>query len=131
MDEFPSYDTVRDWLEELAEEIPEVFFKELSGGVLLLPEEKYHAESDKSHPLYIMGQYRRNAMGRTIVIYYGSFKQVYSRRPEKVVKEKLKDTLLHEFTHHLESLAGERGLEKKDSAKMEKYRIRRGQRKRS
>jgi hypothetical protein len=37
-------------------------------------------------------------------------------------KEELRETLLHEFTHHLEFLAGERGLEIKDAIAMEKYR---------
>ena len=125
MEGFPSYEIIREWLDEIEDEVPEAFYKELSGGVLLLPEEMKHRESDDSRPLYILGQYKRNIMGRTIVIYYGSFKKLYSHRKEQAVKKQLKDTLFHEFTHHLESLAGERGLEKKDVEKMKRYKERR------
>ena len=124
MMEFPSFDMVREILDEIAEEVPEVFYRELHGGIILLPEEKKHLESKKSRNLYIMGEYHRNVMGRKIILYYGSFKKMYPKAPLEIIRGKLKDTLFHEFTHHIESLAGERGLEKKDQEKMEKYRNR-------
>ena len=33
----------------------------------------------------------------------------------------VRETLAHEFTHHIESLAGERGLERKDEEFMEDF----------
>ncbi len=125
MREFPSFEEVRELLDDIAEEIPEALYRELHGGILLIPEEKKHQESKESDNLYIMGEYHRNMMGRTILIYYGSFKKMYRKAPIHVIKKKLKDTLLHEFTHHIESLAGERGLEKKDAEKLNRYRQRR------
>ena len=37
-------------------------------------------------------------------------------------RDELYTTLSHEFTHHVEGLAGERGLEIKDELEMEEYR---------
>ncbi|NBG89303.1 metallopeptidase family protein [Isachenkonia alkalipeptolytica] len=125
MSEFPSFEETREMLDEIAEEVPEAFYRELHGGIILIPEEKKHRESKEAGNLYIMGEYHRNAMGRKILIYYGSFKKMYPKAPIHILRKKLKDTLLHEFTHHIESLAGERGLEKKDEEKMHRYRQRR------
>ncbi|MDO5713011.1 MAG: metallopeptidase family protein [Tissierellia bacterium] len=75
-----------------------------------------------ANDLYILGQYQRGPWGSTIVIYYGSFMRLYSYLSREALKEKLEDTLLHEFTHHLEFLASERGLEEKDEIQMAEYR---------
>ena len=120
-------DEAHDMLNEIMDEIPEVFTKDLNGGVCLLPEYKLHPQR-LGDDLYIMGEYHRNlSMGRYIVIYYGSFERIYSHLPHEKFRERLRKTLLHEFTHHLESLAGERGLEKKDEQDIAKYRLRRTQ----
>lgn len=109
-------------LEELAEELPAEFYKELNGGILLLPETKISPEA-KKNDLYTMGQYRYSpSMGRYIVIYYGSFEALYGTLPTENLKQKLREVLRHEFTHHLEDLAGERDLEKEDEAELERYR---------
>ena len=42
-------------------------------------------------------------------------------------EEELTATLAHEFTHHMEGLAGERGLEIQDEAFLEQYREERAQ----
>jgi len=115
-------DDVQEMLGEIARELPGDFFKELNGGIVLL-------EACKPHPqgagLFIMGEYhRRRDMGRQILIYYGSFLRAYADAPAHELRERLRKTLLHEFTHHLESLAGERGLELKDQAMLAKYRAR-------
>ncbi|ABR46524.1 conserved hypothetical protein [Alkaliphilus metalliredigens QYMF] len=124
MNNFPSIDEVHDILDEIAQEIPDVFFKELNQGILLLPEHKLHFESRTRDKLYIMGEYRKSITGRQIIMYYGSFERLYKGMSKERLYEKLKDTLLHEFTHHLESLAGEVGLEVKDSKDLRKYRNR-------
>jgi len=74
--------------------------------------------------LYILGEYRRSSSGRNIAIYYGSFKKAYNGLSYENLRKKLKNTLLHEFTHHLESLAGERDLEIKDAENIQRYRNR-------
>lgn len=125
MDNFPTIEEIHEILDEIAEEIPKYFFEQLNEGIILLPEYKIHPESREIGRLYIMGEYSRSITGRHIVIYYGSFKKVYNGVSMRTLRQKLKDTLLHEFTHHLESLAGERGLEIKDFHDIQKYRKKR------
>lgn len=122
MNDFPSIEEVHEILDHIAEELPKEFFKGLNEGIVLLAQEKLHKESSLNNRLYIMGEYSRSITGRNIKIYYGSFKSLYSNISRVELYERLKETLLHEFTHHLESLAGERGLEIKDARDMETYR---------
>lgn len=68
-------------------------------------------------------------MGRYINLYYGSFAALARREgwTEEDWEEELYATLAHEFTHHIEGLAGERGLELKDAQFMEDFRARNGE----
>ena len=122
MRNFPTIDEVHDILDQIAEELPQDFFKELNKGIVLLPQAKIHPESRQDNRLYIMGEYARDITGRHIAIYYGSFEKLYGGLALEQLKEKLKDTMLHEFTHHFESLAGEKGLEIEDARDLEEYR---------
>ena len=117
-------DDMREMLDEIAGELPADFFRALNGGIVLL-------DTCKTHPqgggLYVMGEYHnRHDMGRQIFIYYGSFMRVYANAPEHALRKELRKTLLHEFTHHLESLAGERGLEIRDQVWLERWKEGRG-----
>lgn len=108
-------------LNEIAVEFPQEIYKELNGGIILLPEAKLNPKAKKNE-LYILGEYHSGGnMGRYIIIYYGSFLHVYGHLSKEVLKKELIHTLKHEFTHHLESLAGERNLEIKDAQYMEDY----------
>ncbi len=114
-------DEVEKILDEIAALLPREFYKELNGGILLLPQVKYNP-AGKKNDLLIMGEYHYNSsMGRYIVIYYGSFKKLYSNLGREALKKKLEHTLKHEFTHHLESLSGERDLEKEDEEFLREY----------
>ena len=107
-------DEMESMLDEITSEIPPEIYKDLNGGIILLPEVKYNNISTRND-LYIMGEYHRGGhMGRYISIYYGSFIQIYGFLGEEAMKERLRHTLKHELTHHLESLAGELGLEVKE-----------------
>jgi hypothetical protein len=108
-------------LDGIAEDLPPQFFERLNGGISLLPECKRSRDPDAGE-LYTLGEYHVDTMGRYIVIYYGSFEKVYGHISAEKLREKLRDTLLHEFTHHWESLSGERDLEIKDEMRMEWYR---------
>lgn len=108
-------------LDDIAGELPAEFYRELNGGILLLPEAKIspYAVGDD---LYIMGEYiYSSSMGRLIKIYYGSFEKAYSHFSESALTEQIREVLYHEFTHHMESLAGEKGLEVKDEAQLRRY----------
>lgn len=108
-------DTMQEVLDELAEELPEVFFKELNGGIILLPEAR-ESEYSQRKDLYTLGTYHRGGgMGNYIAIYYGSFERLFSHLSDDALKKELRKTLRHEFRHHLENLAGEKGLEVEDA----------------
>lgn len=112
---------MEDMLNEIVDEFPQELFRELNGGVILIPKAKLHPISRKND-LYILGEYRKDGnMGRYIAIYYESFLRVYGHLGRKDLREKLVHTLKHEFIHHLESLAGERGLEIKDEQYLVNY----------
>ncbi len=114
-------DEMESMLDEITSEIPPEIYKDLNGGIILLPEVKYNNISTRND-LYIMGEYHRGGhMGRYISIYYGSFMQIYGFLGKEAMKERLRHTLKHELTHHLESLAGERGLEIKDAQFLRDY----------
>ncbi|MDR1669049.1 MAG: metallopeptidase family protein [Oscillospiraceae bacterium] len=118
-----TFDEAALMLDELAEEFPQEFYEDLNGGVYLLPGVKKHPESRGNRPLYILGEFiSRHDMGKYINIYYGSFTRVYGHCSPGESRQALRRILAHEFTHHLEFLAGERDLEIKDDADMEKYR---------
>ena len=120
------FDEVGIMLDEIAAGLPEEFYKELTGGIILLPDVKRNRVGG-SKDLYIMGEYHRGGgLGRYITIYYGSFERLYGHLDKEHLKIKLAHTLKHEFTHHMESLAGERGLEKEDAKFLEDYLSRRG-----
>ncbi|MCL2099882.1 MAG: metallopeptidase family protein [Oscillospiraceae bacterium] len=113
-------------LDELADELPEEFYRELNGGIILVPEAKPHSSGGN---LYILGEYHNDrtgygGLGRYIAVYYGSFVKLYANMGAEYQKEQLRKTLIHEFTHHIESLAGDRSLEKKDAETMERYKKR-------
>ena len=118
-----SFDEVGDLLDEMAEEFPEEFYQELNGGISLLPE----AKPDPDFPpgeMYILGEYCDDMMGRYILLYYGSFAALASQEDwsGEDWEEELYATLAHEFTHHMEGRAGERGLERRDEAMLDAWR---------
>ena len=117
-----TFEEAAEMLDEIAEEMPEAFYDDLNGGVCLLPGSKLCPQSRKGSPLYILGEYiRRHDLGNYINIYYGSFGKVFHHLPRAKLKEELRRVLVHEFTHHVECLAGERWLEIKDEMDMEDY----------
>jgi hypothetical protein len=116
-----SIDDVQDILDDLAEELPVEFYDELNGGILLLPEAKPSPYA-KGNDLFILGEYRHElGLGRYIVIYYGSFERVFGNLPLDELIQELRITLRHEFTHHLESLAGEDDLDDEDAEYLRDY----------
>ena len=116
-----TFDQAGELLDQLAEKFPQEFYNDLNGGISLLPE----AKKDPLAPekLYIMGEYCHDQMGRYINLYYGSFAALARRErwSDEEWEEELYTTLAHEFTHHIEGLAGERGLEIKDEEFKEDY----------
>ena len=109
-------------LDEMACTLPEAFYRELNCGVNILEDTVTHEDSIPGDDLYILGEYLSGGqMGRAIYIYYGSFCAMLAEEPEKVWLEEMDATLRHEFRHHLEGLAGERGLELEDAEDLMAY----------
>ena len=107
-------DEFEEAMDQIAEELPEEFYRELNGGILILPA--------KADDLWVLGMYvHSSSMGRLIEIYYGSFCEVMKGRSREAWIEQMRETLYHEFTHHMESLAGEKMLEEKDEQQLREY----------
>ena len=115
-----SIDEVNEMLDDIAAELPEEVFRELNGGVSLLPEIKRNF-ADSSGGLYTLGEYKRDQMGRYIVLYYGSINVVHGSETREELYINLKKLLSHELTHHIEALAGERDLEIEDKRRLSEY----------
>lgn len=114
-------DEMQDMLDELAEELPEVFFKELNGGIVLLPGAK-ESEYSQKNDLYTLGEYHHGgSMGNYIKIYYGSFERLFGHLSDDQMKKQLRKTLRHEFRHHIETLAGEDDLVDEDTKFIRNY----------
>ena len=113
-------DDINEMLDEIAADLPQEVFHELNGGVSLLAETKL-SRNDPSGGLYTLGEYRRDQMGRYIVLYYGSICAVHGGDTPEQMRQNLKKLLAHELTHHLESLAGQRDLEIEDEIDLEEY----------
>ena len=111
---------VNEMLDEIAAELPAGVFRELNGGVSLLAEAK-RSKKDPDGGLFTLGEYRRDQMGRYIVIYFGSLEAVYGKCSHKNLRKHLRDVLTHELTHHIESLAGDRSLEAEDELGLMDY----------
>lgn len=125
MEQLISLEEFQDMIDEIAAGLPEVFFRDLSGGVFAREYAKNHPES-LGKELYVMGEYCvRHTLGRFIVIYYGSFMRVYGHLSKERLAKELRRVILHEFRHHLESLAGERDLEVEDAIEIAEYKMRR------
>ena len=117
-----TYDEMIELLDEIACTFPKEFFNDLNGGIVLRRETKKHPDY-KSSDLYVLGEYHKDpyGLGRFIAVYYGSFIQVYGTCNRNAQKRELARIVRHEFTHHIEELAGERGLEIKDRLELGKY----------
>ena len=109
----PTYQQMGDWLEEIAQDFPEVFFEELDRGIQL----EEDALPDPDFPpgeMYIMGEYVHDMLGRYILLYYGSFVALLAEEDEESWKDEIFATVAHEFTHHMEETAGLHALDDKD-----------------
>ena len=101
--------TFEDFTSIVMEEVdilPEYVHKELNGGVLV-DSSAYLHPARLADDLYILGTYTVDPiLGKQIVIYYGSFISTFGNASESVYREKIRETVRHEFLHHLETNAG-------------------------
>ncbi len=118
-----SLEEYRSILEELTDELPEEFFRELSGGVIV-SEETVIPDYARGNDLYTMGHYEVLPGIRQITLFKGSFDQVYPHADAVEAKRLLRGILRHEFRHHLEFLGGvhnSSSLEAEDEREKQRY----------
>ena len=92
-------------LDEIADSMPYELYRDLNGGISLLPQLKVHPMA-VNNDLFILGEYIRNSLGNAIVFYYGSIARVYGYLDKESVYKQLVKILHHEVRHHNEYLAG-------------------------
>ena len=109
-----TFEEAGEMLDAACEALPQEIFRELNGGVNLLPDVRKDAAGS-----IILGLYHHNAMGRYVEIFYGSIGALYGDVPAEKFRERLTKTLHHELTHHVEGLAGDRTLEHWDEAQQQ------------
>ena len=115
--------TYRTIVSELMDELPEGFFRGLSGGVIVT-EDVVVPDYAQGNDLYTLGHYKVYGGVRQIVLYKGSFDRAYPQADAAEAKTLLRGVLRHEFRHHLEFLGGVHNassLEAEDERKKQAY----------
>lgn len=108
---------------ELLDELPQEFFRELSGGVIV-SEAFAIPDYARGNDLYTLGLYKVFSGVRQIILFKGSFDRVYPQADTDEARSILRGVLRHEFRHHLEFLGGVHGsasLEAADERKKRAY----------
>ena len=100
-----SLEEYRSIISELMDELPEEFFRELSGGVIV-SEALVIPDYARGNDLFTMGQYQIYSGVRQIVLFKGSFDRAYPHADATEARKLLRGILHHEFRHHLEFLGG-------------------------
>ena len=110
-------------ISELLDELPEEFFWELYGGVIV-SEALVIPDYAQGNDLYTMGQYQIYSGIRQIVMFRGSFNRAHPNVDLSEAKDLLREILRHEFRHHLEYLGGvhnSSSLEAEDERRKREY----------
>ena len=110
-------------ISELMDKLPEAFFRELTGGVIL-SEALVIPDYARGNDLYTLGQYQVCYGLRQIVMFKGSFDRLYPQVDAEKAREILRGVLRHEFRHHIEFLGGihnSASLEAEDERQKQAY----------
>lgn len=122
-----TFDEFADIAQEEIALLPDYVMDELTGGVLVDENAKLHP-GRVADDLYILGTYSTGEItGKQIVLYYGSFMAVFGNSSDAVIRAQIRETIRHEFRHHLETRAGlfwKGTLIEEDAEKMRKYYMR-------
>ncbi len=118
-----TYDEFAAAVDEETRQLPPYVFEELYGGVLVDPGAYLHPDR-LADDLYILGTFSRGIYGSQIILYYGSFQASAGFTDDETMRRMIRDTLRHEFRHHLETRAGMFGkdsLIREDRERMRAY----------
>ena len=108
---------------DLLDELPEEFFRDLSGGVIV-SDAMSIPDYAQGNDLYTLGLYKVFSGVRQIILYKGSFDRAYPQADAAEARELLRGILRHELRHHLEYLAGihnSSSLEAEDERERQAY----------
>ena len=123
-----SFEEYRDIVSELMDELPDEFFRELSGGVVA-SEAAVIPNYAQGNDLFTLGQYQVFSRVRQITMFKGSFDRAYPQADANEARRILRGVLRHEIRHHLESLGGvhdDSSLEAADERAKQEYLHRHG-----
>ena len=98
-------ETYRKIIEELLDELPDEFFRGLSGGVIV-SEAVSTPDYAQGNDLFTLGQYQVFSRVRQITMFKGSFDRAYPQADANEARRILRGVLRHEIRHHLESMGG-------------------------
>lgn len=115
-----TFDECGAMLDEIADSMPYELYRDLNGGISLLPQLKVHPKA-LNNDLFILGEYIRNSLGNAIVFYYGSISRVYGQLSKEELYKQLVRILHHEVRHHNEYLAGCDDLCVYDKEQIDRY----------
>ena len=110
-------------ISDLMDELPEEFFRDLTGGVIM-SEALVIPDYARGNDLYTLGQYQVCYGVRQIVMFKGSFDRLYPQADVSEARDILRGVLRHEFRHHIEFLGGihnSSSLEAEDARKKREY----------
>ena len=99
-----TFDECGAMLDEIADSMPYELYRDLNGGISLLPQSKVPPKALHA-----------------IVFYYGSINRVYGTLDKEEYRKKLVEILHHEVRHHNEYLAGCDDLGIYDKNQIEDY----------
>ena len=110
-------------ISDLMDELPEEFFRQLTGGVIM-SEALAIPDYARGNDLYTLGQYQVCYGVRQIVMFKGSFDRLYPNADVPEARGILRGVLRHEFRHHIEFLGGihnSSSLEAEDERQKQAY----------
>ena len=116
-------------ISELMDKLPEAFFRELTGGVIM-SEALVIPDYARGDDLCTLGQYQVYYGVRQIVMFKGSFDRLYPNVDVAQARGILRGVLRHEFRHHIEFLGGihnSASLEAEDEREKRAYLARHGE----
>ena len=100
----PSFDEFADIVDEEMNLVPDYVYEELNGNVVM--EDQAYPHPDRlADDLYILGIYNP-VLGKQVRIHYGSFAASLKPAGMEAYQKQIRQTLQHEFLHHLETRAG-------------------------
>ena len=124
-----TYDEFEQMVREEMDKLPDYVHQDLNGGVLIDPAAYLHPARVRDD-LYILGTYSQGGyLGKQIILYYGSFMAAMGNAAPEHIRAQVRDTLRHEFLHHLETKAGlfwKGTLIEEDRNRMMRYYMRHG-----